>query len=70
MKTGPATTLSNDLHQVGKHFIEAISEVDPGSVVEGEDPDRTEDPNQLLQNIRFKTTIRGQTLSLRDQYKE
>ena len=46
MKTGPATTLSNDLHQVGKHFIEAISEAEPGSVVEGEDPDRTEDPSQ------------------------
>ena len=59
MKTGPATTLSNDLHQVGKHFIEAISEAEPGSVVEGEDPDRTEDPSQLLQNIRFKATIRG-----------
>ena len=59
MTTGPATTLSDNLHQVGDHFIESISEVDPSSLVEGVDPDRTEDPNQLLQNIRFKTTVRG-----------
>jgi hypothetical protein len=36
-----------------------MSEVESDSLVEGEDPDRTEDPNQLLQNIRFKATIRG-----------
>jgi hypothetical protein len=59
MTTGPATTLSTNLHQVGDHFIEAISEVDPGSLEEGVDPDRTEDPNQRLQTIRFKATIRG-----------
>ncbi len=59
MKTGSTTILSTNLHQVGKNFIEVISEVEPGSVVEGEVPHRTEDPNQLLQNIRFKTTIRG-----------
>jgi hypothetical protein len=59
MKTGSATISSINLHQVGNHFIEAISEVESGSIVEGEDPDRTEDPNQLLQNIRFKTTIIG-----------
>ena len=41
------------------HFIETISEVEPDSLVEGEDPDRTEDPDQPLQNIRFKVTIRG-----------
>jgi hypothetical protein len=57
--TGPATTLSANLHQVGEHFIEAISEVESGSLVEGVVPDRTEDPNQLIQNIRFKATIRG-----------
>ena len=58
-KTGSATILSTNLHQVGEHFIETISEVEPDSWVEGVDPDRTEDPNQLLQNIRFKATIRG-----------
>ena len=50
---------------VGEHFIEAISEVEPDSIVEGKDPDRTEDSNQLLQDIRFKTTITG--WSHRDQ---
>ena len=44
---------------MGEHFIEAISEVEPDSLVEGVVPDRTEDPNQLIQNIRFKATIRG-----------
>ena len=29
MMMGPATTLSANLHQVGDHFIESISEVDP-----------------------------------------
>ena len=57
-KTGSATILSTNLHQVGEHFIESISEVESVSLVEGIDPDRTEDPNQLLQNIRFKVTIR------------
>ena len=42
-----------------EHFIESISEVEPDSIVEGETPNRTEDSNQLLQDIRFKTTIRG-----------
>ena len=59
MKTGSATTLSINLHQVGKYFTEAILEVEPDSNVEGEDLGRTEDPNQFLQNIRFKATIRG-----------
>jgi hypothetical protein len=59
MKTGPTTTLSINLHQVGKHFIETISEVEPDSIIEGEDPGRTADPNQLLQTIRSKSTIRG-----------
>ena len=59
MRTGPETTLSISLHHVGEHFIESISEVEPDSIVEGEDPDRTENSNQFLQDIRFKTTIRG-----------
>ena len=57
--TRPATILSTNLHQVGENFIATISEVEPDSLVEGVVPDRTEDPNQLIQNIRFKATIRG-----------
>ena len=59
IRTGPDVTLSINLHHVGEHFIEDISEVEPDSIVEGEDPDRTEDSNQLLQDIRFQDTIRG-----------
>ena len=58
-KNGPATILSTNLHQVGEHFIEAISEVESDSLLEGVAPDRTEDPKQILQNVRFKATIRG-----------
>ena len=61
--TGDDDGTSNDLISQptpgGRLFIESISEVDPGSLVEGVDPDRTEDPNQLLQNTRFEATIRG-----------
>ena len=39
--------------------MEAITEVKQDSIVEVADPDRTEDSNQLLQDIRFKVTIRG-----------
>ena len=58
-RTGPDATLSINLHHVGEHFIEAITEVEQDSIVEGEDLDRTEDSDQLLQGIQFKATIRG-----------
>ena len=62
------TTLSNDLHQVGKHFIEAISEVEPGSVVEGEDPDRTEDPSQARFKANFGPGIIAHSLVYRTKH--
>ena len=58
-RTGPTTSLSINLHHVGQHFIESILEVEPDSIVVGEDPDRTEDSNHLLQDIRFKARVRG-----------
>ena len=58
-RTGPGVTLSINLHHVGEYFIEDITEVEQDSIVEGEDSDRTEDSDQLLQDIRFKASIKG-----------
>ena len=56
---GPAQ-LSINLHHVGEHFIEAITEVEYDSVVEAAtDQNRAEDLIHLAQNIRFKAAIRG-----------
>ncbi len=56
---GPAQPSIN-MHQVGEHFIESISEVayDP-TVAEVSDHGRTEDPILLAQDMRFKAVIRG-----------
>ncbi len=56
---GPAQPSIN-MHQVGKFFIETITEVayDP-VVAEVSDHGRTEDPILLAQDMRFKAVIRG-----------
>ena len=56
---GPAQ-LSINLHHVGEHFIEAITEVKYDSLTElATDQRRAEDPMHLTQDIKFKVAIRG-----------
>ena len=48
------------MHQVGKIFIETITEVTYDPVVsETSDQGRAEDPIHLAQDMRFKAVIRG-----------
>ena len=49
---------------MGEYFIEDISEIEPDSMLEGEFPDRTEDSNQLQNELMTRKMQENQDLFL------